>query len=616
MNTCDQERVKQACLACDNDPARLMDILWGVQDHLHFISPASITTIAEQTGLHKVEVEGVASFYAFFHQRDAGQHQIYLCDDIIDQLSGYQALYDFLLDYLECPPGETSPDGLISWHNTPCIGMSDQAPAAIIDQIVFVNLCPSQLRQIIDMLRSGASVETVRTRLYSGQSKASHHAHIQSNIRRRGKVHLSEHSCKHALTRALSMQPVEVVDAIEQARLRGRGGAGFPIANKWLMARDNSEHKRYLICNADEGEPGTFKDRVLLTEYPERLFTGMIIAAWAIGADEGILYLRAEYRYLHTYLEQVLERMRARGDLGKDLLVDTTEAIQFSFDIRIQLGAGAYICGEESALIASCEGRRGEPANKPPFPTQHGYHGKPTVVNNVETLCAIVPIMEHGPQWFCSMGTKESKGTKLYSISGDCNYPGVYEYEFGIRLKELLRDAGAEDAQAVQVGGASGILIGPADFDRQLSFEDMPCAGAIMVFNSQRNILEIVNYFMRFFIEESCGYCTPCRVGTVFMQKSLQKVIDGCAEAADLDYLCKLSNTVAKTSRCGLGHAAPNPLISSMQNFPLVYSALLKASKDGRQAGFDIQQALQEARVIAKRRSLIYDPDFGNGYTL
>ncbi|MCA8881624.1 MAG: SLBB domain-containing protein, partial [Rhodobacteraceae bacterium] len=361
------------------------------------------------------------------------------------------------------------------------------------------------------------------------------------------------------------------------------------------------------LCNADEGEPGTFKDRVLLTERAQLLIEGMSIAARAIGAREGIVYLRGEYVYLRDHIEQALSDRRARGLLG-----DRIMGVEgFDFDIRLQLGAGAYICGEEGALISSCEGLPGEPKTRPPFPVTRGYLGYPTVVNNVETLCHVARILDRGAEWFFHLGAEGSHGTKLFSVSGDCLNPGIYELPYGVRVRELLEMAGGEDAEAVLVGGPSGTMIARDTFDRQLTFDDLATGGAIVIFNGERNILEIVEYYMSFFVHESCGYCTPCRVGNVFLQKAIGKFRNGLANPEDVDYLRDLSATIIETSRCGLGTTSPNPILSTLENFPLVYSAVVKPTKDRIRDTFDIQSAIDGARKLAKRRSYIFDRDFG-----
>jgi [NiFe] hydrogenase diaphorase moiety large subunit len=371
---------------------------------------------------------------------------------------------------------------------------------------------------------------------------------VNNNIRRKGEVILAfaDFEPNVALEKALAMSPIEVINEVKNARLRGRGGAGFPAGMKWEFTRGAEGTKKYVLCNADEGEPGTFKDRVLLTELPDSVFEGMTVAGYAIGAQEGILYLRGEYSYLYPLLQKVLQDRREAGLLGKDVMGKEG----FDFDIRIQLGAGAYICGEETALISSCEGLRGDPKNRPPFPAQKGYQENPTCVNNVETYIAALRILDKGAGWFAEIGSKGSAGTKLLSVSGDCESPGIYEVPFGTTINELLKMVGAEDAIALQIGGPSGQMIGKADFDRTICYDDLATGGSVMVFGPQRNLLEVIDYFMDFFIEESCGYCTPCRVGNVLLKNYLEKVMRGKGEPVDLNVMKELGETVKLASRC------------------------------------------------------------------
>tara|TARA_R110001592_G_scaffold71444_3_gene218449 strand:- start:3017 stop:4870 length:1854 start_codon:yes stop_codon:yes gene_type:complete len=600
--------IKKSCANFANNPKRMIDILWSIQDQCGWISVEAMELIAKYTDTFRVEVEGVVSFYSFFHQKPQGKIIIYLCDDIIDRHAGMDDVADAIKDVLDIDIGQTTSDGLFSFHLTPCIGMCDQAPAALINNVVITKLSPTKIKKILQTVKKYGSVDSLFKGAHTSYEDLIQRM-VKNNIRKAGDLLLAKHMPESGLEKALSLYPNDVITVLKASNLKGRGGAGFSVAIKWKTAKNTEAPESYVICNADEGEPGTFKDRVLLTERANLLFEGMTIAAYTIGSSQGILYLRAEYRYLLPHLEHILEQRRHKGLLGQAISFNPENKAIFHFDIRIQLGAGAYICGEESSLISSCEGKRGEPKNKPPFPAEVGYLDCPTVVNNVETFCNVPLILEKGQEWFNSIGTEESKGTKLLSICGDCSKPGVYEFPFGITVREVLKTAGAIDAAAVQVGGASGELIAKADFDRKLCFEDLPTAGAIMVFNQDRNILEIVEYFMQFFIDESCGYCTPCRVGNVFLQKTLQKIRQGLGEKSDLAYLKQLSQTIIQTSRCGFGHTSPNPILSSMKNFPLVYSALLKEHNDGLQASFHINDALKESRKIARRRSMIYDPE-------
>ena len=603
--------IQEICQHYGNDAHRMMDILWAVQDRLRCIDGDAMSVIAQATGTYRVEVEGVVTFYAFFTTAPQGRFIIRLCEDILDRHAGMAAVQAAFEDALGIKVGQTTADGLFSLHLTPCIGMCDQVPAALINERVVTCLTPAKVRNIVRGLKKQGSLDSVVKTSGEGNNADPHiNAVVKNNIRLAGEVLLGAAPDEAGLAAALKMSPADVIDTILSSRLRGRGGAGFSTGKKWQIAAGTDAVERYIICNADEGEPGTFKDRVLLTEKPDLLFEGMTIAAYAVGARHGILYLRAEYRYLEPFLQARLEARRQRGLLGNHIGDSVAGKYNCEFDIRIQLGAGAYICGEESSLISSCEGRRGEPKNRPPFPVQSGYLGYPTVVNNVETFCNVPRILARGADWFASIGTPESTGTKLHSVSGDCTRPGIYELPMGATVEEILALAGAQSPACVQVGGASGDMIGRTDFDRRLCFEDLPTAGALMTFAETRNILEIVDYYLHFFIEESCGYCTPCRVGNVFLKKGLDKIIQGQGEPADIQYLQDLGKTIIETSRCGLGHTSPKPLLTSLKNFPLVYAALLKERPDGLQAGFNIQHALDESRIIAKRRSLIYDTDY------
>jgi [NiFe] hydrogenase diaphorase moiety large subunit len=602
-----EDEVVAICLAYGNDRHRMLDILRAMQDRFRCISPQIMTLVARRTGLTRVAVEGVASFYSFLSLTPKGRITIRLCDDIIDRFAGLADVVQAFEAELGIRVGETSGDGAFSLEYTPCIGMCDQAPAAMINDIVVTRLTREKARDIARALLSGQSPQQlVSDRFDTLTPHERVTLMVDNNIRYDGAVLLGPVPDNAGLQKALDMTPAEIIDAVEASGGRGCGGAGFSTGRKWRLAASEPAEKRFVLCNADEGEPGTFKDRVLLTERPNLLIEGMTIAARAVGAKEGILYLRGEYVYLRELLEGVLADRRGRGLLGSDIL----GVKGFDFDIRLQIGAGAYICGEEGALISSCEGLPGEPKTRPPFPVNRGYLGYPTVVNNVETFSHVARILDRGSKWFFDMGSAGSHGTKLFSVSGDCLNPGLYELPYGITVSELLAIAGGENAAAVLVGGPSGTMIARDSFDRRLCFEDLATGGAVVIFSGDRNILEIVEYYMSFFVHESCGYCTPCRVGNVFLQKAIAKFRKGLANPEDIDYLKDLSATIIETSRCGLGMTSPNPILTTLANFPLVYSALAKPSEDRVRATFDIQSAIDSARHLAKRRSYIYDKDF------
>jgi [NiFe] hydrogenase diaphorase moiety large subunit len=362
---------------------------------------------------------------------------------------------------------------------------------------------------------------------------------------------------------ALARQPPELLAEIKQSGLRGRGGAGFPTSIKWNLAANTEAEKKFVICNADEGEPGTFKDRVILTEYADLVFEGMTIGARVIGARHGIVYLRAEYTYLKSHLESVLQRRREQHLLGPCI----AQVEGFDFDIEIHLGSGAYVCGEETALIESLEGHRGEPRNRPPFPIDTGYLGQPTIVNNVETFVWVVCILARGGAWFKSRGTDKSSGYKLFSISGDCSRPGVYEFPMGITVAELLKEVGGEGAKAVQVGGASGQCVHASHFDRTIAYEDIPTGGSIIVFGPHRDMLDVARNFLEFFVDESCGQCTPCREGVAKLLEGVDLLQRGKCSMTYLRELSSLGETMQLASKCGLGQSAPNAFLSIVASF-------------------------------------------------
>ena len=593
--------VREVCQRYHNDRSRMMDIVTDIQKDNGYVSDEAMDLIAEVVGTHRVEVQAVVSFYAFLSDQAKGKVVIRLCNDIIDKMKGCERVAAAFEEELGIKFGETTSDGIISLEYAPCIGMCDQAPAALINDVIVTSLSTDKARDIVARLKEGTKPSGLIKEY--GDGKNAHdlvRAEVKNNIRKVGPVILADYKIGSGLEKALAMSPVEIIREMKTSRLRGRGGAGFPLGMKWEFTRGAAGDRKYLICNADEGEPGTFKDRVILTEQPDLLFEGMTIGGYAIGADTGLVYLRAEYTYLRPLLEHVIDTRRDAGLLGKNILGRTG----FDFDIRIQMGAGAYICGEETALISSCEGLRGDPKNRPPFPAQKGYLDAPTSVNNVETLCCVGRIMEQGAGWFSQLGSDLSSGTKLLSISGDCAAPGVYELPFGVTMTELLRMVVGADAMAVQVGGPSGEMIGRVDFERTICFDDMATGGSVMVFGPDRDILDVVDYFMEFFIEESCGYCTPCRVGNVLLREGLSRVRSGRGTLEDLVYMQKLGETVKTMSRCGLGQTSPNPILTTLQNFRSAYKDKIQEADDGMVPTFDLKAAVSEAEGITGRKSV------------
>jgi NADH-quinone oxidoreductase subunit F len=363
-----------------------------------------------------------------------------------------------------------------------------------------------------------------------------------------------------ALEKARAMKPKAIVEEIKKSGLTGRGGAGFKTGLKWELALNSKSANKYLICNADEGEVGTFKDKYILSNDPFGLIEGILIAGLAIGAKQAFIYLRAEYHFLNGLLAGAIEQAKGKGYLK-------------STDISVFEGAGAYVCGEESALMDSIEGRRGESRYKPPFPPTFGLWGMPTIINNVETLMNVPHIIKNGPVWFNAMGTARSKGTKVFCVSGDVKKPGVYEVEMGTSLMELVVDlAGAEDIKAIQVGGATGRILPLAEIDMPLAHETCLGSGAIVVLNSTRDIIDVVYNDMRFLNEESCGKCTPCREGTEVMMEIYGRLDRGEAMDGDMEVLEDLAKTMALASLCGLGQAAAVPVLDSLKYFREEYN--------------------------------------------
>ena len=366
-----------------------------------------------------------------------------------------------------------------------------------------------------------------------------------------------------SLKAAMKKGSESVIKEVTESKLKGCGGAGFPTGLKLSLMAKEIQQPKYIICNADEGEPGTFKDREILTSYPELVFNGMTVSALAIKASHGILYLRAEYTYMKQHLENVLIKLREANRLGKNILGKHG----FDFDIIIRSGAGAYVCGEETALIESLEGKRGEPRNRPPFPIQYGFKGKPTQVNNVETLAWISTIMVKGANWFNSVGTEKSAGYKIFSISGDCKRPGVYEFPMGTSVAEVIKEAGGEGAKAAQVGGASGQTVPASDFSRKIAFEDAPPGGSIMIFGPERNMADVAENFLEFFVEESCGQCAPCREGNIKLLEGIRMLKKGEYSEEHLKELMSLCETMKVASKCGLGQTSSNAFLAITKHF-------------------------------------------------
>jgi [NiFe] hydrogenase diaphorase moiety large subunit len=590
-------QIKRIVESHGRDRTELLAILRDTQELWRRISPEAVTAIAEELDLPRVHVEGTATFYHFFSRTHRGKYTVYLNTSATAEMAGSSAVAQAFELELGIPFGANTADNQIGLRKTSCIGMCDQEPAILINGTTFTQVTPERVKELVaGMIANRPVAELVRPSGDGNNGLDCVNAEVRNNIRLKGPVFFSNHEPGQALRKAMQLGSLDIIEQVKKSGLRGRGGAGFPTGQKWGLCRAAEADARYVICNVDEGEPGTFKDRVLMTERAELIFEGMAIAGYAIEAKEGILYLRGEYGYLREYLEATLESLRARQLLGRRIL-----GTRFSFDIRIKEGAGAYICGEESALIESSEGKRGQPRNRPPFPVTSGYLRKPTIVNNPETFGCALKIALHGPEWFRAMGTPASSGVKLLSIAGDCARPGIYEVEWGKTVREILELCGAENTMAVQVGGPSGACVSERHFDRKLCYSDLGTGGAFTIFSHERDLLSIVHNHMTFFVEESCGFCVPCRAGNTLLLKALEKIMVGNGTATDLEDIQKLSKMVKVASRCGLGQTSPNPLLSTLENFSEVYASKVRQDVDYL-SQFDLDFAVADSCVAANRK--------------
>jgi [NiFe] hydrogenase diaphorase moiety large subunit len=596
-----KEKISRIIESYGSTPGRLMDILLSVQAEFRCVSGEAVSLIASELGISEADVNQTKSFYHFFTCKPVGKYAVYMNNSVTSVMNGMYEVVDEFEKLTGIKFGQQTPDGLISLDYTACIGMSDQEPAALINSVVFTELNREKVRKLVADMREGKPVGAMYSEFGDGNNaNPLVKSMVKNSIRKRGNVTLGDYEIGKGLSKTLSMSPQSVIDEVKNSNLRGRGGAGFPTGLKWQFCSKESGDK-YVMCNADEGEPGTFKDRVLLTERTQMIFEGMAIAGWAIGAKEGVLYLRYEYTYLKEYIESVLQELRSKNLLGNNIL-----GKGFNFDVRVQFGAGAYVCGEESALIESSEGKRGEPRNRPPFPVQRGYNQKPTVINNVETFCSVVKIVENGSSWYKGMGTQESTGTKLLSISGDCKMPGVYEIEWGMTVNEMLQMVGAENVQAVQIAGPSGICLPPSQFDRKIAIEDLPTGGSMIVIGKGRDILkDVVLNFMEFFEDESCGSCVTCRSFNMILRKQVKKVVDGRGIVSDIDNMLAWGEIMRKTSRCGLGQTASNPVSTTIANFRELYQAKVKDVE--YQSDFDMDKAIAESCKAVDRPAVVHE---------
>ena len=565
----------------------MLDRLWEFQNAKNYISDSDVTTLAKEYDISEIEVEGVASFYHFFHRKPAGKYVIYVNSSMTSIIKGFKRILESFERETAASVGSTDPTGTFGLYLTPCIGLCDQEPAALINFHPFVNLNSLKIREIITQLKKGVPIEEICDEPQQ---------HLRYTPVGKPSVFFTDFKVGKAISKLPGMGPEGVIEALHLTKLAGRGGAFYPTWMKWQAAADENEPNKVVVCNADEGEPGTFKDRVLMQRTPESMIEGMIICAYTIGASYGLIYLRGEYTWLKKRIIKTIEHYREKGLLG----MNCGGITDFNFDIKIQMGAGSYVCGEETALLESVEGKRGEPRTRWFFPVQKGFLNLPTVVNNVETFCAAARIMNIGADEYLKYGIPKSPGTKVISVSGDCKYPGIYEIEWGMTLRELLNECGAENPHYIQESGPSGTVLTLDEQDKPFAlFSDfftqhIRCGGALTVFNKSRDIISILLNYAAFYKRESCGICTPCRAGNFIIERKLERVNNGLANRNDIEELKEWGVIMRNTSRCGLGKTATNSLINVLDKFGDYFDKAIKHNGNVQNLRFDLEAATRD----------------------
>jgi NADH-quinone oxidoreductase subunit F len=535
---------------------------WVDEDVAREISGALTVPLAD--------IFGVLDFYAMLYRHPVGRTVLHVCSAPVCALAGADAVAGSLCRHLKIAPGEVSSGGGFTVEHAPCLGLCDRAPAVLAGEAVVAPAdpaCPESISSPSKQAAAsfvGGDVRLLTTNCGEG------HTTSLSEYRKLGGY--------AGLKKALTMTPESVLVEVKSAGLVGRGGAAFPTGIKWEGAAKAPGEPKYIVCNADESEPGTFKDRILVEDDPHRIIEGMIIAAYAVGASRGYIYIRGEYRHAFDVMSAALADATDAGLLGANIF-----SSGLSFEIEMRLGAGAYICGEETALLESIEGKRGLPRIKPPFPTTSGLFGKPTVINNVETFCNVPLIVQGGADEYRKIGTGKSPGPKLFCVSGQIERPGLYEVPFGISLRHLLFDlAGGlkpnRKLQAVLMGGAAGAFALEKDLDVILSFESLSAAGlplgsgAVMVFDDTADIRQVLTRLGHFFADESCGKCYPCQLGTRRQHEILDRSAAGKLLAGDRQRLSDIGATMVDASLCGLGQTAPMAVLSAMKLWPKMFN--------------------------------------------
>jgi NADH-quinone oxidoreductase subunit F len=559
----------------------LIPVLHAVQEQIGWISPGALDHVCERLTVPPAEAYGVASFYALFRTTPSPGAVVHVCDDLACQVNGAEQLCEQMARRFGAEGEQSAFNGTgVTWQRSPCLGQCDRGSAALIQHAgadpARAGLAPVTTDEIWRALSAGPPAKADRPLVPQIEDGASRTLRL---LRRVGQVDPDSLGSYRAaggyemLRRAVGLGPQGVLREVKDAKLLGRGGAAFPTAIKWEAVAANPVRPHYVVCNADESEPGTFKDRVLMEADPYALVEAVTIMGYACGAEQGYIYIRGEYPLAEARLRHAVDQARARGFLGENVMGEG-----FSFDIDVRRGAGAYIAGEETALINSIEGKRAEPRNKPPFPAQSGLFGKPTAINNVETLLSVLEILRIGGPAFAAIGTANSTGTRLFCLSGCVERPGLYEYEFGVTLRQVIDAAGGvrggRPLQAVLLGGAAGSFVGPDALDTPLTFEAMRAIGAtlgsgvVLVLDDTVDITSLLRRITQFFRDESCGQCVPCRVGTVRQEEVLARMARGApfgSVAQELALLEDIGAVTRDASICGLGQTAVTAVASAVR---------------------------------------------------
>ena len=553
----------------------LLPALHAVQEHIGWISPGALNYVCRRLIVPPADAYGVATFYALFSLDWRPPRVLHVCEDVACRCHGSEQLIARLEESVG-PEGTAGPDGAGTWFRSPCLGQCDRAPAALLTEAGEHPhehvLAPVDHDGALAALQGATLAVDPLTAVPQEGSPALRLLRRVGIVDPRSLDDYRAHGGYLALRRALELGPEGVIREVLDSKLMGRGGAAFPTGRKWDAVARQPARPHYLVCNADESEPGTFKDRVIMEGDPYALLEAMTIAAFATGCERGYVYLRGEYPQALAILEHAIGEARSRGFLGEDVLGHGVR-----FDVEIRKGAGAYICGEETAIFNSIEGFRGEPRNKPPFPVTHGLFGKPTVVNNVATIVNVLDVILAGGPAFAQVGTEASTGTKLFCVSGDVERAGVYEVEFGATLGELLTLAGGvkddRPLQAVLLGGAAGGFVGPHELNLPLTMEGARAAGTtlgsgvVLVFDDTVDLQPMLMRIAAFFRNESCGQCVPCRVGTVRQQEALARLVSGRTRGTvedELALIAEVGQCMRDASICGLGQTASSAIESAI----------------------------------------------------